>query len=164
MTRYYRRLGRYAAALAFAAEIAIATLGGALKRKESLSARLGDVLSELYLLSAVLKRHADEGAPVADRRSSVVLRDRVLPHRGGARRVHAELPGASARLVAARGDAAVGRATQRPRRSRDARVRRAAHGPGATRDRLTPGVYPGPSHEGLGSVEHAFALVTKWRR
>ena len=41
MKRYYRRLGRYSAALAFAAEIAIATLGGALKRKESLSARLG---------------------------------------------------------------------------------------------------------------------------
>ena len=67
MTRYYRRLGRYSAALAFAAEVALATLGGALKRKESLSARLGDVLSELYLLSAVLKRHADEGAPAADR-------------------------------------------------------------------------------------------------
>ncbi|MGH8695770.1 MAG: acyl-CoA dehydrogenase domain-containing protein, partial [Burkholderiales bacterium] len=30
---------------------------------------------------------------------------------------------------------------------------------GATRDRLTPGVYPGRSHEGLGRVEHAFALV-----
>ena len=121
MTRYYRRLGRYAAALAFTAEIAIATLGGALKRKESLSARLGDVLSELYLLSAVLKRHADEGAPVARPSARrVVLRDRVLPHRGGARRVHAELPGASARLVAARGDAAVGRSTQGPRRSDDA--------------------------------------------
>jgi hypothetical protein len=31
--------------------------------------------------------------------------------------------------------------------------------PGATRDRVTPGVYPGHRHDGLGRVEHAFALV-----
>jgi acyl-CoA dehydrogenase len=58
--RAFRRLGRYAAALAFASEIALLALGGSLKRRESISARLGDILSELYLLSAVLKRYHDE--------------------------------------------------------------------------------------------------------
>jgi len=43
------------------------TLGGELKRKESLSGRLGDVLSLMYLASATLKRFADEGRQTADR-------------------------------------------------------------------------------------------------
>ena len=46
--------------------MALLTLGGALKRKEMLSARFGDILSELYLLSAALKRWQDEGRQVAD--------------------------------------------------------------------------------------------------
>ena len=41
--------------------MALLTLGGALKRKEMLSARFGDILSELYLSSAALKRWNDEG-------------------------------------------------------------------------------------------------------
>ncbi|MPT26680.1 MAG: acyl-CoA dehydrogenase [Achromobacter sp.] len=58
---HYRRLGRYAAGFALLADAALARLGGGLKRREMLSARLGDILSELYLLSAVLKRWEDEG-------------------------------------------------------------------------------------------------------
>jgi acyl-CoA dehydrogenase len=46
--------------------MALLTLGGALKRKEMLSARFGDILSELYLLSAALKRWQDEGRQSAD--------------------------------------------------------------------------------------------------
>ena len=46
--------------------MALLTLGGALKRKEMLSARFGDILSELYLLSAALKRWQDEGREPAD--------------------------------------------------------------------------------------------------
>ena len=46
--------------------MALLTLGGALKRKEMLSARFGDILSELYLLSAALKRWQDEGRQKAD--------------------------------------------------------------------------------------------------
>ena len=41
-------------------------LGGALKRREKISARLGDVLSQLYLCSAILKRYEDEGRQAAD--------------------------------------------------------------------------------------------------
>jgi acyl-CoA dehydrogenase len=50
-TRFYRQLGRYSAAFALTSDIALLTLGGELKRKEMLSARLGDILSELYFLS-----------------------------------------------------------------------------------------------------------------
>ncbi len=64
--RYYRQLTRYSAALAFASDIAMLTLGGKLKRKEKLSARLGDVLSQLYICSAMLKRYEDQGRPTVD--------------------------------------------------------------------------------------------------
>src|SRR5437879_13914789 len=60
-TRFYRQLSRYSSAFALCADMALLTLGGALKRKEMLSARFGDILSELYLLSAALKRWQDEG-------------------------------------------------------------------------------------------------------
>ena len=64
--RYYQQLTRFSAALAFLSDVSMGTLGGALKRKEKLSARLGDVLSLLYLCSATLKRYEDEGAQKAD--------------------------------------------------------------------------------------------------
>jgi acyl-CoA dehydrogenase len=65
-TRFYRQLSRYCSAFALCADMALLTLGGALKRKEMLSARFGDILSELYLLSAALKRWQDEGWQQAD--------------------------------------------------------------------------------------------------
>ncbi|MBN8888365.1 MAG: acyl-CoA dehydrogenase [Rudaea sp.] len=64
--RYYRKLNRYAANLALLADTSMLLLGGKLKFKEKLSARLGDVLSNLYIASAMLKRYEDQGRPVAD--------------------------------------------------------------------------------------------------
>ncbi|MBO9708228.1 MAG: acyl-CoA dehydrogenase [Caulobacter sp.] len=65
-TGFYRRMGRYSAAFALTSDIALLTLGGTLKRKEMLSGRLGDILSELYFLSGALKRWEDEGRQDAD--------------------------------------------------------------------------------------------------
>ncbi|HSM10614.1 MAG TPA: acyl-CoA dehydrogenase [Lysobacter sp.] len=64
--RYYRKLNRYSATLALMADTSMLMLGGKLKFKESLSGRLGDVLSNLYIASAMLKRYEDQGRPVAD--------------------------------------------------------------------------------------------------
>ncbi len=64
--RYFRKLDRYSANLALMADVSMMTLGGKLKFKESLSGRLGDVLSHIYMTSAMLKRYHDEGAPQAD--------------------------------------------------------------------------------------------------
>ncbi|MFD0326010.1 acyl-CoA dehydrogenase [Lysobacter gummosus] len=64
--RYYRKLNRYSATLAVMADTSMLLLGGKLKFKESLSGRLGDVLSQLYIASAMLKRYEDQGRPVGD--------------------------------------------------------------------------------------------------
>lgn len=64
--RYFRKLNRYAAALALVADTSMLVLGGKLKFKEKLSARLGDVLSNLYIASAMLKRYEDQGRPSVD--------------------------------------------------------------------------------------------------
>ena len=61
--RYFRHLNRLAAAFALMADTSMLLLGGSLKRRERLSARLGDVLSYLYLGSAALKRFHDLGHP-----------------------------------------------------------------------------------------------------
>lgn len=58
---YYQLLSRFSSNLAMLSDIAMAVLGADLKRKERISARLGDVLSHLYLASACLKRFNDEG-------------------------------------------------------------------------------------------------------
>ncbi|BAX52695.1 Acyl-coenzyme A dehydrogenase [Photobacterium damselae subsp. piscicida] len=63
---YYRQLARMSKALAVSADFAMLSLGGELKRRELVSARLGDVLSHLYLASAVLKRYEDEGRQKED--------------------------------------------------------------------------------------------------
>ncbi|MGB5353354.1 MAG: acyl-CoA dehydrogenase [Woeseia sp.] len=64
--RYYQNINRYSAAFALASDFAMLTLGGKLKIKELLSARLGDVLSSMYLASAVLKHFENQGRRAVD--------------------------------------------------------------------------------------------------
>jgi acyl-CoA dehydrogenase len=64
--RYFQHVNRYSASFAFATDIAMLALGGYLKKKETLSARLGDVLSMMYLASMVLKHHENQGREQAD--------------------------------------------------------------------------------------------------
>ena len=64
--RYYQHINKFSAAFAFATDMAMLPLGGYLKQKEHLSARLGDVLSALYMASMVLKHYENQGRPAAD--------------------------------------------------------------------------------------------------
>jgi acyl-CoA dehydrogenase len=64
--RYYQHIVRFSASFALVTDIAMLTLGGYLKKKETISARLGDVLSAMYLASMVLKHHADRGEPAEE--------------------------------------------------------------------------------------------------
>jgi acyl-CoA dehydrogenase len=64
--RYFQHINRYSAAFALAADTAMLVMGGDLKRRETLSARLGDVFSYIYLASMVLKHYANQGSQEAD--------------------------------------------------------------------------------------------------
>ena len=64
--RFYQNINRYSAAFALAADFAMLTLGGGLKQRELLSARLGDVFSAMYLASCVLKHFENQGRKAAD--------------------------------------------------------------------------------------------------
>jgi acyl-CoA dehydrogenase len=64
--RYYQHVNRYSASFALITDAAMFTLGGELKRRELISARLGDILSYLYLVSMVLKHYQDQGEPPED--------------------------------------------------------------------------------------------------
>ncbi len=66
MAKYYQRINRLSAAFAFSGETAMASLGGSLKFREKLSARLGDAFSNLFIASAVLKRFTQDGSPDSD--------------------------------------------------------------------------------------------------
>jgi acyl-CoA dehydrogenase len=64
--RYYQHIVRFSASFAFATDLAMLSLGGYLKKKETISARLGDVLSAMYLASMVLKHHDNRGSPAEE--------------------------------------------------------------------------------------------------
>jgi acyl-CoA dehydrogenase len=63
---YYRQLVRMSSAFALMTDCCIATLGGSLKRREKISGRLADVLSNMYVITAVLKHFEDENEPEQD--------------------------------------------------------------------------------------------------
>jgi len=66
MARYYRAIGRLSTVFALMTDMSMFILGGELKRRERISARLGDALSLMYLVSATLKRYEDDGRRESD--------------------------------------------------------------------------------------------------
>lgn len=64
--RYYQKLTQLSSAFALVSDMSLLILGGTLKRKEMLSGRLADVLSQLYIASTCLKRYYDQGQPSGD--------------------------------------------------------------------------------------------------
>lgn len=66
ITRSYRALSRASRNFALMSDITVALLGGALKMRQRISGRMADALSELYFISAVLKRFEDDGQITGD--------------------------------------------------------------------------------------------------
>ncbi|WP_424629506.1 acyl-CoA dehydrogenase [Bradyrhizobium sp. SYSU BS000235] len=160
-TGYYRQLSRYSTAFALCADMALLTLGGALKRREMLSARFGDILSELYLLSAALKRWEDEGRQQADFAAlEWVMANgiRTIENRLG--EILANMPN---RFVAVILKFLIQPLGSNPLGPSDDVVHRCAQlilEPSAVRDRLTAGLYHADDDGPLARLEKAFLLVT----
>ena len=141
--------------------MALLTLGGALKRKEMLSARLGDILSELYLLSAALKRWEDEGRQEADFAAlEWVMASGIRTIENRLAEVMANMPN---RFVGVILKFLIQPLGANPLGPSDKVVHRCAQlilAPGAVRDRLTEGLYHANDDGPLARLERAFLLVT----
>jgi acyl-CoA dehydrogenase len=157
--RYYQALTRYSAAFAFAADVAMLVLGGGLKRREKLSARLGDVLSQMYLCSAVLKRFEDDGR---------LEEDLPLLHWGmqdGLYRIQTafdgvlqNFPNRFAALLLRAMIFPLGQWRKPPGDHLGHEVASLLLKPGAARDRLTAGMFiPSDEQDAVGALEAALA-------
>jgi acyl-CoA dehydrogenase len=61
MRRYFRRLQWASASYAILADISMAALGGQLKFREKITGRFADILANMYMATAVLRRFEAEG-------------------------------------------------------------------------------------------------------
>lgn len=59
--RYFRKLSWVSASFALMTDIVMALFGGQLKKREMLTGRFADILSHLYMATAVLRRYEAEG-------------------------------------------------------------------------------------------------------
>jgi acyl-CoA dehydrogenase len=159
-TEFYHLLSRYAACFAFVADMALLTMGGALKRKEMISARLGDILAELYLLSGALKRWEDEGRLDADfPLLSWCVENGLKTIDARFQEVFANFPN---RFVALFLKLIVQPLGVRRHGPRDDLTRQCAEillAPSDTRERLTPDLYIDDADDGLARLERAFRAV-----
>ncbi len=160
-TKHYRQLSRWAAAFALTADMALLTLGGSLKRREMLSARMGDVLSELYLLSAALKRWEDEGRQDADLPVlNYAAEDGFSRIRRSLDEVLANMPSRFAagvvRLLTLPGGSNRGPSDELTKECAEL-----LYEPSATRERLTENVYCGCGTDGIVDLNDAFEKVCK---
>ena len=156
----YRKLSRWSAAYALTADFAFLTLGGALKRKEMISGRMGDVLSEMYILSATLKRWQDEGRNEAD--LPVV---RYAAERGFGRMQEA-LDGVLANFPARwaawilRFVTLTGSAPKTPDDRLVAECSDLIFEPSDTRDRIVGRIFEGCHSDGIETLNRCYAAVT----
>ncbi len=95
---WYRRINLLSSAFAMTADVALAVLGGNLKRRELLSARLGDVHSQLFIACAILKyRATHEPSTAADVHAEYALTQAIYKAQEALFDFYANFP---ARLIA----------------------------------------------------------------
>ena len=155
--RYYQQLTRFSAALAFISDVSMGVLGGALKRKEKLSARLGDILSLLYLCSATLKRFEDEGRQASDAPLlHWAIWDAMFKAQNAFEGVISNFPNRVLAVVLRCIIFPLGRPYVVPSDDLGHEVAALLIEPSATRDRLTAGMFlPQSESDPLGAIELA---------
>ncbi len=140
--KYYRKLTRYSAALAFASDIAMLSLGGKLKYKERISGRLGDVLSQLYICSAMLKRFEIQGRPANDQPILAwAFHDSINKIQNALGLVVDNFPSRGIRVLLSLIIFPLGRHEMQPGDRLGHKVSQLLMYPSETRDRLTDGIF-----------------------
>jgi len=163
MAKWYRQLARYSQSFALVGDWTVAFLGGDLKRKQRLSGRMADILSDLYLISAVLKRYEDEGRVAEDKPLvDAIVRDHLFAIEQSFAGVFANFPNPVLRWLMRFLVFPLGR-HRKPASDRETyRFVRAVLRPGTFRDRLTMGTYVTMDPKDItGVLEDAMIKVTK---
>jgi len=162
MRRHLRKLTRMSAAFAIATDFLLLAYRGSIKRRERISARMADVISQLYLASAAIKHFKDQGQPASDlplldwvvddalyrmQQSLDVLLRNVEPRWAGIMLRALVFP--------------LGRNLVPPRDELDRRVAASLRTPGEARDRLTAGMYLPHAGERVTDLDAAFELLVR---
>ena len=158
--RFYQKLSWVSAKFAFYADVALGTMGGALKRKEMLTGRYGDILSMMYLGISVLSKYEHDGRLKQD-----------LPFvKWSMRFIFSEIQKAFQLVFDNLGPAylisslwsqinPVGRF---PEDTLTSKLARLIQTPGAQRDALTDGIFiPKDESQALAKLEDAFEAYTQ---
>src|SRR5882724_11129892 len=155
---YYRFTSRLSAAFAFLADMSMMGMGGALKRKEKISGRLGDVLSMLYLISATLKRYEDQGRLREDLPLiRWAVRDMTYHAQHAIDQVLSNFPIKWMATMLRWTIFPLGMSFRPPLDARNRDAAQLVLAPGAARDRLTAGMYvPKGETDATGILEAAF--------
>ena len=163
MAHWYQKLHRYSQDFALVADWTTVVLGGALKRKQKLSGRMADILSDLYMMSAVLRRFEDEGRIAEDKELvDAILADRVAALESSFGEVFDNFPNPFFANAMRFLCFPLGRRAKRSSDRVNYRFVRAVLRPGAFRDRLTTGVYVSMDPDDVtGVLEDALVKVTE---
>ena len=161
--KYYRRLIRLSAGFALLTDYALLTLGGNLKRKERLSGRFADVLSNMYMCSAALKHFEDQGEPEADLPLlDYACQSSMHDAQQAMLAIFYNLPFSVIAKTLRIMMFPFGKPFSPPSDKLIHKVARLGLKPSSTRDRLTEGCYiSSDPTDGLGRIEHAFNLAIK---
>jgi acyl-CoA dehydrogenase len=160
--RFYQHINRFSAAFVLASDAAMLTLGGALKRKEKLSARLGDMLSYMYIASAVLKRYEDQGRQSEDLSLVEWACRQALYHLQ--EQMHGFLRNFPNRPIAMVLRFLIftrGRMYSAPHDECGHRIAELLSAPSSVRERLTHNTYTGNPHSPVGMFAEALKLAVK---
>ena len=156
-SHYYKHVSRLSAAFAFLADVSMMAMGGALKRKEKISGRLGDVLSMMYLVSATLKRYEDDGRIREDLPLvRWAIRDALYDAQNAIDQILSNFPVKALARFLRFALFPLGMPFRPPLDARNHECARLVLEPGAARDRLTGLVFVSKNQDATGILEQAF--------
>jgi acyl-CoA dehydrogenase len=159
--RYLQIMTRFSSAFALLADMSMFVIGGQLKRREMISARLGDILSHLYMMSATVKRYHDEGCQEEDLPLLTwAMYDSFFKMQVAMDGVLANFPNRPIAWLLRRVVFPKGLTLNAPHDKWVSRVAQILITPGVARDRLTAGAYiPAREDDVIGRLEFAMRAV-----
>lgn len=158
---YYQQIVRMSSAFAYLSDVCIILLGGSLKRREKISGRFADIISNLYVCSAALKHYEDEGE---NRKDLPLLRwvceDSLFNTQQAMKQIMKNLP---VRFFGTLLNMAIFPLTkpyQQPNDQLGRRVAKLLLKPSATLDRLSKGIYfSQDKQDAMGRITYAQKMV-----